>query len=216
MYGGDVVDRAPDVIDKPYAPLFDAGVEYRPTLGNHDLDSQNDLSETLAALNMPYRYYHFAAGPVDFFALDSNRMDSDQLLWLRKGLSCSDNRWQVVYMHHPLYSSGKHGSDTGLRGTLEPVLIEGRADVVFSGHDHDYERSTPQHGIVHVVTGGGGAKLRRVGAREFTAVSKYELHFLLVEVSESSLEIEAISVDGVIIDSVSIEPRPGLTPCSDN
>ena len=215
VYGDDVAERAADVIDKPYKPLFDAGVEFHPTLGNHDLDDSDDLAETLATLGMPRRYYHFTAGPVDFFALDSNSMDNDQLKWLRKRLSCSDSPWQVVYMHHPLYSSGMHGSDTGLRETLEPVLIEGGADAVFSGHDHDYERSTPQHGIVHIVTGGAGAGLRDVGSSEFTVVSKSELHFLLVEVIENSMEIRAINVDGLIIDSFSIEPRPELASCSE-
>ena len=215
VYGDDVVNKAADVIDKPYKPLFDAGVEFHPTIGNHDLDDPDDLADTLATLGMPQRYYYFTDGPVDFFALDSNSMDSDQLKWLRKGLGCSDSRWQVVYMRHPLYSSGKHGSDTGLREALEPVLIKGGADVVFSGHDHNYERSTPQHGIVHIVTGGGGAKIRGVGSSEFTIVSKSELHFLLVEVTENSMEIKAINVDGLIIDSFSIEPRPGLASCSE-
>ena len=163
VYGGDVVDRSADVIDKPYKPLFDAGVEFHPALGNHDLDDLDDQAETLATLGIPHRYYYFTDGPVDFFALDSNWMDDDQLRWLKKGLVCSDSSWQVVYMHHPLYSSGKHGSDTDLRETLETVLIAGGTDIVLSGHDHDYERSTPQHGIVHVVTG-GGANLRIVGA----------------------------------------------------
>ena len=215
VYGGDVVDRSADVIDKPYKPLFDAGVEFHPALGNHDLDDLDDQAETLATLGIPHRYYYFTDGPGDFFALDSNWMDDDQLRWLKKGLVCSDSSWQVVYMHHPLYSSGKHGSDTDLRETLEPVLIAGGTDIVLSGHDHDYERATPQHGIVHVVTGGGGANLRIVGASEFTAVSKSELHFLLVEVVENSMEIQAINVDGTVIDSFSIKSRPRLAQCDE-
>ena len=74
---------------------------------------------------MPHRYYRFADGPVDLFALDSNWMDSDQRAWLEKGLICSDRCWQVAYLHHPIYSSGKHGSDRDLREVLEPVLVRG-------------------------------------------------------------------------------------------
>ena len=157
VYYGDVADRANQVIHKPYGPLFDAGVEFRPVLGNHDIDEQDDMPEILATLGMSRRYYSFTSGPVEFFALDSNRMDGDQLAWLIGRLSCSDREWQVVYLHHPLYSSGRHGSDVALRETLEPVLVAGGADIVFAGHDHDYERTLPQHGIVHVVTGGGGS-----------------------------------------------------------
>ena len=107
VYGGSAAERAAEVIEKPYKPLFNAGVEYRPTLGNHDVEHDDDLSETLATLGMPGRYYSFTAGPVEFFALDSNGMDGEQLTWLIEELSCSDSEWQVTYMHHPIYSSGK-------------------------------------------------------------------------------------------------------------
>ena len=68
VYGGDVVERAADVIDKPYKPLFDAGVEFRPALGNHDLDDPDDLAETLETLGIPSRYYQFTDGPVEVFS----------------------------------------------------------------------------------------------------------------------------------------------------
>ena len=214
VYGGDVVDKADDVIFKPYMPLFDAGVEFNPSLGNHDLDDLDDLPETLETLEIPNRYYQFTDGPVAFFALDSNWTDSGQLNWLRKALICSDSRWQVVYMHHPPYSSGKHGSDTYLRQSLEPILIEGGADLVLSGHDHDYERSTPQNGIVYVVTG-GGSKVRPVGSSDFTAVSQSVLHFLMATVAGNTMDIQAVDVDGNVIDAFSIAPRPSIASCGD-
>ncbi|MCZ6614758.1 MAG: hypothetical protein O6920_03105 [Chloroflexi bacterium] len=75
VYFGEVVGRAEAVVDRPYGPLLDAGVEFRPTLGNHDVDLDDDdgddLPAILATLHMPNRYYHFTRGPVDFFALDS-------------------------------------------------------------------------------------------------------------------------------------------------
>ena len=81
VYFGDVITRAKEVVDKPYRPLFDAGVEFRPVLGNHDIgredEDDDELASTLAALHMPAGYYHFTRGPVDFIALDSNDMDSD-------------------------------------------------------------------------------------------------------------------------------------------
>ena len=214
VYGGDVVDRADDVISKPYKPIFDAGVEFHPSLGNHDLGHPDNLPGTLATLGIPHRYYYFTDGPVDFFALDSNWADNDQLEWLRQGLSCSENRWQVVYMHHPPYSSGKHGSDIHLRQVLEPILIEGGADIVFSGHDHYYERSTPQNGIVYVVTG-GGSKVRPVESSYFTAVSESVLHFLLAEVVGNNMDIRTVNVDGNVIDAFSIGPRPSLVSCAE-
>ena len=54
--------------------------------------------------------------------------------------------WKISYFHHPLYSdAGRHGSSIDLRLRLEPLLIKYGTDVVFSGHDHLYERVKPQH-----------------------------------------------------------------------
>ena len=215
VYFGDVVERASEVIDRPYGPLFDAGVEFRPALGNHDLDEQADMPEVLAALGMSERYYRFTSGPVDFFAVDSNRLDGDQRRWLMEGLSCSENKWQVVYLHHPLYSSGKHGSDTALRESIEPVLVAGGADIVFAGHDHNYERTTPQHGIVHVVTGGGGAHIRPVGTSDFTAVSEADHHFVFARVANGTMQVTAFEAGGDLLDAFAVSPRPAQAQCAE-
>ena len=215
-YGGTVAERAAEVIDRPYRPLFDAGRELSPNLGKLRHRGPRRPAPYPVGSRYAHRYYRFSDGPVDFFASDSNWMDGDQLAWLEKGLSCSDRRWQVAYLHHPIYSSGKHGSDRDLREVLEPVLVRGGADVLLAGHEHNYERTTPQEGIVHVVTGGSGKDLRDVGSSDFTEVSKSELHFLLVEVVDGSMEIKAINVGGAIIDSFSIEPRSGLASCDGN
>ena len=215
VYYGDVIDRAKEVIDKPYGPLFDAGVEFRPTLGNHDIDEQEDQAEILATLGMPDRYYSYTSGPVDFFALDSNWMDTSQLIWPADRLACSENRWQVVYLHHPLYSSGAHGSDTALRERLEPILVAGGVDIVFAGHDHNYERSTPQNGIVHVVTGGGGGRIRPVGSSEFTAVSESDHHFVLARVSNDGFRVTVSEVDGDELDDFVLASRMAQSPCTE-
>jgi chitodextrinase len=74
----------------------------------------------------------------------------------------------LAYWHHPRFSSGMHGSDP----TYEPfwqALYDAGADVVLTGHDHDYERFAPQdatgiadqtYGIRQFVVGTGGASVR--------------------------------------------------------
>ena len=102
VYGADIVDRVADVIDAPYGPLFEAGVKFLATLGNHDLSDGGEMLSNLNTLGMPSRYYRFTKGPMDFFALDSNSMSSDQVDWLEQQLNCSEKRWQIVFLHHPL------------------------------------------------------------------------------------------------------------------
>ena len=55
-YDGTVAERAAEVIDRPYRPLFDAGVRFRPTLGNHDHDDDY-LPVTLSGLVLQSRLW---------------------------------------------------------------------------------------------------------------------------------------------------------------
>ena len=82
---------------------------------------------------------------------------------------------------------------------LERRLVDGGIDVVFTGHDHHYERTHPQRGVTHFVSG-GGCKLTRVGSSEFTAFSSSILQFLLVSVRGDDLEVRCIRDDGAVVD----------------
>ena len=101
------------------------------------------------------RYYTFRGssggvakltqGGVRFFMLDSNYMDKAELDWIAKELGSSGSDWKIAVFHHPLYSSGgRHGSSLDLRAILEPLLVQGGVNVVFTGHDHVYERVKPR------------------------------------------------------------------------
>jgi hypothetical protein len=70
----------------------------------------------------------------------------------------------LAYWHHPRFSSGPHGNSTAMQPIWQALYDLG-ADVVLSGHDHDYERfapqtpngaSDPQRGIRQFVVGTGG------------------------------------------------------------
>ena len=77
---------------------------------------------------------------------------------------------------------------------------------MLSGHDHDYERIRPQHGIQYVVTGGGGIGTYSVGHSSFTAFSEEVIHFVYAEVRVDELVLHAIDANGTEFDSV-VVPR---------
>jgi predicted MPP superfamily phosphohydrolase len=195
--------------ERPYKPLLDAGVTFHAALGNHDAAG----TVSYAPLNMAgQRYYTFARQGVRFFVLDTNELDTGQLEWLGAALAAADEDWKICYFHHPLYSSAtRHGAATDLRVLLEPLLVRYGVDVVFSGHDHSYERLKPQKGITYFVSGAGG-KLRRGGIRwsALTAAAfDQDQSWMLVEVDEWEMHFEAISRTGRTVDAGVIlrEPR---------
>jgi predicted phosphodiesterase len=188
--------------EKPYKPLLDDGVKFYASLGNHDSPSQRFYTK----FNMDgKRYYSFRKKDVEFFALDSTYMSSPQVTWLRSELRRSDAKWKIPYFHHPIYSSGeRHGSELDLQRVVEPLFVENGVDVVFSGHEHFYERLKPQKGIVYI-TQGGGAKLRRGNIRDNSEMTAKgfdtDRSFTLVEIVDDHLFFETISRLGQTVDS---------------
>ena len=202
IYGGwnrrAVVDR----FETPYRPLLDAGVSFFASLGNHDAIEERQYPP----FNMGgERYYTFTRLNVQFFALDSNYMDAVQLAWLHRGLEASTAAWKIAFFHHPLYSSGQtHGAQTDLRAVLEPLFVRYGVQVVFSGHDHVYERFKPQRGITYFVCGSSG-QLRRgdldAHSPQSAAGFDQDQAFMVVEIEGDVMRFQAISRTGVVVDS---------------
>jgi len=113
-------------------------------------------------------YYSFDLGTWHVVSLDSNlsgAAHAAQLDWLRADLASHPARCTLAFWHHPLYSSGGHGSVPAMRDAWQ-LLYDAGAELVLSGHDHDYERFAPQdangrtdpaRGIRQFVVGTGGA-----------------------------------------------------------
>jgi hypothetical protein len=201
--------------EEPYRALLDDGVRFFAVLGNHDDPRQ----VSYAPFNMNgERYYSFAppedpltrlATRVEFFGLDSTHLDGTQLAWLDERLGRSDADWKIVFLHHPLYTSGRYrNASRAHRWALEPIVTRHGVRAVFSGHEHIYQRSELQHGVLYFVTGGAGSLRRGDGvAAPFVARSyDADYHFMLVEIEEHALHFQAISRKGETIDAGTLYP----------
>jgi predicted MPP superfamily phosphohydrolase len=194
--------------ERPYAALLGAGVAFYASLGNHDRPTNRSYNR----FNMGgERYYTYVKKNVRFFALDSNQMDPRQLAWIDTALKESSDDWKICYFHHPLYSDGgRHGSEVELRVALEPLFVKYGVNVVFSGHDHIYERIKPQKGITYFVNGSSG-ELRKGDVHPTAMTAAYfdqDQAFSLVEITGDELFFQARSRTGRTIDSGVIH-RPG-------
>lgn len=197
----------------PYKTLIDNGVKFYAALGNHDDGGQINYK----LFNMSgQKYYTFKAGTnVRFFAVDSNYIDAKQLAWLDKELAASGSDWKIVFFHHPLYSSGAtHGSADAQRQVLEPVLLKHGVNVVFTGHEHFYERLAPQKGVAYFIIG-SSSKLRKGDLRQ-SALTVYgndtDYAFMLAEIVGDELFFQTISDKGVTLDTGSIRRVGKVVP----
>jgi 3',5'-cyclic AMP phosphodiesterase CpdA len=201
LYGSQKPRDFVDKFERPYKPLLDAGVRFYAALGNHD--SQSNRFYRPWNMNGE-RYYAFSKKNVKFFALDSDYVDPKQLQWVDNELKGARDDWKIVYFHHPLYSSGgRHGSEVDLRVTLEPLFVKYGVNVVYSGHDHIYERIRPQKGITYFVNGSSG-QLRTGDTRPSATTAAYfdrDQVFSLVEIDGDDLFFQALSRTGRTVDS---------------
>lgn len=220
-----------------YAPLFKRAPLF-PSPGDHDW--RTNLGQPYVdafeppggqASGSPF-YYSFTCGNVRFISLDTSdssehaqafdyigNPSSQQYQWLLIELSAARSDpgidWIVVYFHHSPYSAstglGGHGSHLPTRRALAPLMDGYRVPIVFSGHDHDYQRSRPirnnqvvdkDEGTVYVVAGGGGGRrtFRGTGADWFTAYSQQVYSYVRVKVDHYTMRLEAVNIDGQVFD----------------
>jgi 3',5'-cyclic AMP phosphodiesterase CpdA len=216
IYGSHSAADFAKKFEQPYKPLLDAGVKFYASLGNHD---DPDVERRYKPFNMNgERYYKFSRGSdVDFFVLDSNYMDPTQLKWVGDQLQGSKARWKIAYFHHPLYNFGKHhGPDVDLRTQLAPLFQKFGVNVVFSGHEHVYERIKPVDNIYYFVMGSSGKLMKHDLNASDQMVKSFDTEqgFMVVEIAGDQLYFQTISRGGQTIDSGSVprqNPKPATT-----
>lgn len=212
LYGEEDSKDYVKKFESVYKVLLDAKLKFYATLGNHDEANQRLYEH----FNMDGKeYYSFKKGNATFYALNSNYMDKKQVEWLENELSKNNSEWKICFFHHPPYSSGKaHGPDKQLREVIEPIFVKHGVKVVFSGHEHFYERLKPQKGIYYFISGAGG-KLRTGGVRISQVSEKSydrDMHFMLIEIVDDKMYFQVISRTGRTVDSGTlINQKNGVT-----
>ncbi len=214
IYGNHSPQDFAKKFEEPYKPLLDAGVKFYASLGNHDDPNDERLYKPF---NMGgQRYYSFRKNDVAFFALDSNYMDPAQLQWLDQSLQNSHGAWKICFFHHPLFNDGRHhGADLDLRSQLLPLFQRYGVNVVFSGHEHVYERIKPENKIHYFVLGNSGKLMTHDFRGDGERVKGFDTDqtFMLVEIANDTLYYQTVTRRGENIDAGSIR-NPSATTTS--
>jgi hypothetical protein len=186
----------PDGSSTDYAYCFDPDWgalrdRLRPVPGNHEYETKAAsayFSYFGAAAGTPGEGWHsYDVGAWHVIALNSEcgaiggcGSGSPELAWLVADLAEHPAACTLAYWHHPRYSSGQHG-DNAMTEALWAALSDAGADLVLSGHDHDYERMAPVDGLRSFVVGTGGRSLYTWpgGPGPFTEVRANDTYGLL-------------------------------------
>lgn len=215
-------------------------LSFWPVLGNHDtmdpLGTDFILRlESLPCAGVPQegcgRYYSFDLGDAHFIALDSTdfwslQPGSQMLTWLTSDLAATKKRWKIAYFHHPPFLTGFHAEDdlcAEARKNVVPILERYGVQLVFSGHEHGYQRTfplvggqivaDPAIGTTYVVSGGGGSPLYDAELDpSFQRIVVKGYNVVLITIKRNSVTVWAIGTNGETLDRFFIFAGPSPRP----
>jgi hypothetical protein len=189
----------------------------RPAVGNHEYKTRGAkpyYDYFGAAAGDPAKgYYSYKLGDWHIVVLNSVCKEaggcgpgSPQYEWLVADLKENPSRCRLAYLHHPLFSSGKHGGEKPIRPLVE-ALYEAGTEVMLAGHEHNYERfapqtplgaADPQRGIRQFIVGTGGREHRKLRSPKPNSEERDGTSFGLLKLSlqPDGYEWEFLPVEG--------------------
>ena len=137
-----------------------------------------------------------------------------QVKWLDGLLANNPNRWTIITLHFPLYSSEPARDNPDVREALKPLIDKYKVDLLLQGHDHGYARGaapTPtgearsdDNATVYVVSV-AGPKMYAVSDLAWAdrKASQTQL-FQVIGVEGDDLTYKAYTANGVLYDAFSL------------
>lgn len=199
-----------------------------PVLGNHDTCGR--FNQTPAEAPFFYSLFSMPGkqgyNVLDFgnymtvALLDSGHthpVAGAQTDWLHETLKQRVNIPHKFALYHvPAYPSVRNANNehsTQVRKHWVPVFEAHRLTAAFENHDHAYKRTLPifnnqpapiNEGVIYLGDGAWGVdkvrKIKHAAQKWYLAKHAAIRHFLLIDLSESSRQVRAISTEGEIID----------------
>ncbi|MAD44204.1 MAG: acid phosphatase [Oceanospirillaceae bacterium] len=212
--------------DDPDAGAVKAGTT---DSGRYEVEYTYKSDKSSDKWRLPARYYRFDMPDKDhpiatFLSIDGaslagrpegqlvpSQLDyrDRQAQWLDREFNRSSAPWKIAFTHFPLYSNGQHGNAGDYGGhegqgvifrTLITQHVCGKADILFSGHDHDLQWLKPvaECGKTVQIVSGAGAKVRDLedeDRNEALWQMGDTLGFFYIEVSDDSFKGTVYTVD---------------------
>lgn len=137
----------------------------------------------------------------DAWAKEEQRVEA----WIRSRTGSCEKLWLAAVIHHPVY--GMHDEDTvspQIRRLWAPLLETGGVRIVFSGHQHLYQRTRSIHGVVYLM-GNSGQRVSRFfhgnNLPEYTQqIYDRGANYQIVEAGARRLKMTSYNKKGLVID----------------
>lgn len=239
LHAGDLVNRADS--DQEWGEWFLAGgwiYQMMPSIatpGNHEYRKGSNGNRVLSRhwqptftfpLNgppeLPETVYYVDYQGVRIISLDTqaflsySRAKSAQIEWLQNVLMNNPNKWTIVTMHHPVFSSSFGRDNKKMRQALKPIFETFGVDLVLQGHDHSYSRGSnlplgdgvrPVEGPIYVVSV-SGPKMYPLGLEDWmqrggAGVQLYQL----IHIDGDYLKFEAYTAMDELYDAFELRKQ---------
>ncbi len=238
LMGGDIVQNGIrtaewDAFLKNASGIF-SSLPFMPVNGNHESNIPGGKPELyMDMFTLPENgpegfeeeFYSFDYGTCHVTALNSWVFSGEQALteedyeniaeWIRSDLENSGAVWNIVVMHHPVYSLASDNVSAQVRENWAPIFEECGVDLVFCGHQHVYSRSYPmkdgavdyEDGITYIM-GNSGQKFYTSADETYQARTIYSTSTCqVVRIDGETLEVMTYDRDGNELDYCSLRPR---------
>ena len=137
----------------------------------------------------------------DAWAKEEQRVEA----WIRSRTGSCEKPWLAAVIHHPVY--GMHDEDTvspQIRRLWAPLLETGGVRIVFSGHQHLYQRTRSIHGVVYLMGNSGQRKSRFFHGNNLPEYTQqiYDrgANYQIVEAGARRLKMTSYNKKGLVID----------------
>lgn len=137
----------------------------------------------------------------DAWAKEEQRVEA----WIRSRTGSCEKPWLAAVIHHPVY--GMHDADTvspQIRELWKPLLEESGVRIVFSGHQHLYQRTKSIHGVVYLMGNSGQRESRFFHGNNLPEYTQqiYDrgANYQIVEVGARRLKMTSYNQKGLVID----------------
>lgn len=137
----------------------------------------------------------------DAWAKEEQRVEA----WIRSRTGSCEKPWLAAVVHHPVY--GMHDEDTvspQIRRLWAPLLETGGVRIVFSGHQHLYQRTRSIHGVVYLMGNSGQRESRFFHGNNLPEYTQqiYDrgANYQIVEAGARRLKMTSYNKKGLVID----------------